>query len=93
MASTSCSGVTPTILGAPLCRLGPVSDAAALRQSPNQGEQLIGLKRLGHEPIDSDPLGLWNGRTATDAEGNRATFLDARPSFEAPGVRIYRVVH
>jgi len=43
------------------------------------------------DPGASDPLGLWNGRAATDAEGNHATFLDARPAFEAPGVRIYGV--
>jgi 4-amino-4-deoxy-L-arabinose transferase-like glycosyltransferase len=40
---------------------------------------------------DIDPLGLWNGGRARDADGRPATFLEDDPSFEAPGVRIYRV--
>lgn len=39
-----------------------------------------------------DPLGFWNGASATDAEGHHATFLPTTPVFEAPGVRIYKVV-
>ncbi len=39
-----------------------------------------------------DPLGFWNGAAAVDADGNRATFLPDAPAFEAPGVRIYRVI-
>lgn len=38
-----------------------------------------------------DPLGLWEGAEAVDAGGNPASFLEADPAFEAPGVRIYRV--
>ena len=39
-----------------------------------------------------DPLGFWNGAAAVDADGNHATFLPGAPAFEAPGVRIYRVL-
>ncbi|MDH4334668.1 MAG: hypothetical protein OEW24_05325, partial [Chloroflexota bacterium] len=39
-----------------------------------------------------DPLGLWDGAQATDADGNHPAFLDTRPAFEAPGVRVYAVV-
>ena len=39
-----------------------------------------------------DPLGLWGGARARDADGRPASFLDDQPSFEAPGVRIYRVI-
>ncbi len=39
-----------------------------------------------------DPLGFWNGAAAVDADGNHATFLPAAPAFEAPGVRVYRVI-
>ena len=38
-----------------------------------------------------DPLGLWDGAQATDADGNHPAFLDTRPAFEAPGVRVYAV--
>lgn len=41
---------------------------------------------------DIDPLGLWEGRAARDADGRPADFLEARPAFDAPGVRIYRVL-
>ena len=40
---------------------------------------------------NEDPLGLWEGAESVDPHGNRATFLDAEPAFEAPGVRIYQV--
>lgn len=40
----------------------------------------------------TDPLNLWPGATAVDAEGNRASFLAAQPSFEVPGaLRIFAV--
>ena len=39
-----------------------------------------------------DPLGLWDGASSTDSEGNHPSFLPDAPAFEAPGVRIYRVV-
>jgi 4-amino-4-deoxy-L-arabinose transferase-like glycosyltransferase len=39
-----------------------------------------------------DPLGFWDGAAATDADGNHPSFLSDQPVFEAPGVRIYRVV-
>jgi hypothetical protein len=39
-----------------------------------------------------DPLGLWDGSTAVDSEGEHPAFLPATPAFEAPGVRIYKVV-
>ena len=38
-----------------------------------------------------DPLGLWNGSDAVDADGNRPTFLVSGPAFEAEGVRVYEV--
>lgn len=41
---------------------------------------------------DSDPLGLWRGGAARDAEGNRATWLADEPAFVTPGLRIYEVV-
>ena len=40
-----------------------------------------------------DPLGLWDGATATDAAGGHPDFLPAQPAFAAPGVRVYRVLH
>jgi hypothetical protein len=40
-----------------------------------------------------DPLGLWDGASATDSEGNHPDFLPAAPDFDAPRVRIFRVVH
>ena len=43
------------------------------------------------DPSLLDPLGLWEGAAAVDAEGNAASFLESDPTFEAPGVRIYRV--
>ena len=39
-----------------------------------------------------DPLGLWDGARATDGDGNHPTFLDTRPAFDAPGVRVYAVL-
>jgi hypothetical protein len=44
------------------------------------------------DPALPDPLGLWDGGRAVDGEGNRATFLSADPAFEAPGVRIFKVL-
>ena len=41
----------------------------------------------------TDPLGLWDGGSATDASGNQADFLPSEPSYEADGVRVYEVVH
>lgn len=38
-----------------------------------------------------DPLGLWHGGAAIDAEGNRATWLADEPAFEVPGLRIFEV--
>jgi hypothetical protein len=38
-----------------------------------------------------DPLGLWDGAAGTDATGGHPDFLPAEPSFEAPGVRVFRV--
>jgi 4-amino-4-deoxy-L-arabinose transferase-like glycosyltransferase len=38
-----------------------------------------------------DPLGLWDGAAAIDSEGAHPSFLPTKPSFEAPGVRIYQV--
>jgi hypothetical protein len=39
-----------------------------------------------------DPLGLWDGATATDSTGSHPDFLPGQPDFTAPGVRVYRVV-
>jgi 4-amino-4-deoxy-L-arabinose transferase-like glycosyltransferase len=38
-----------------------------------------------------DPLGLWDGASATDSEGEHPAFLPSAPAFEAPGVRVFRV--
>ena len=40
-----------------------------------------------------DPLGLWDGALGTDALGGHPDFLPRDPAFEAPRVRVYRVVH
>ncbi|MDQ4034391.1 MAG: glycosyltransferase family 39 protein [Chloroflexota bacterium] len=40
----------------------------------------------------TDPLGFWEGGRARDANGSRAFFLADEPSFEADGVRIFRVL-
>lgn len=40
---------------------------------------------------DRDPLGLWEGASAVDSQGNHPAFLPAEPAFEAPGVRVYEV--
>ena len=53
------------------------------------GVDWVVVARREGEP---DPLGLWDGADAVDAEGNRATFLAASPAFEGPGVRVYEVV-
>ena len=39
-----------------------------------------------------DPLGLWDGASATDSLGTHPEFLPAEPAFEGPGVRVYEVV-
>lgn len=39
-----------------------------------------------------DPLGLWDGGTATDSRGDHPAFLPSEPTFEAPGVRVFEVV-
>ena len=38
-----------------------------------------------------DPLGLWQGSSAIDADGTQATFLSDEPAFEADGVRVFEV--
>jgi hypothetical protein len=38
-----------------------------------------------------DPLGLWDGASAVDIEGNRAAWLEEEPAFEFEDVRIYAV--
>ena len=38
-----------------------------------------------------DPLGLWGGAAARDADGNRAKFLPEEAAFERPGVKVFRV--
>lgn len=38
-----------------------------------------------------DPLGLWDGALAVDANGVSADFLEPQPAFESEGVRIYQV--
>jgi hypothetical protein len=44
------------------------------------------------EDAEVDPLGLWEGCDAVDADGNVATWLECEPVMEADGVRIYEVV-
>jgi hypothetical protein len=39
-----------------------------------------------------DPLGLWDGAAAIDAEGSSPRFLPAEPALDADGVRVYEVV-
>ena len=39
-----------------------------------------------------DPLGLWEGASATDASGNHPDFLQAAPDYESPRVRVFEVV-
>jgi 4-amino-4-deoxy-L-arabinose transferase-like glycosyltransferase len=43
------------------------------------------------EDAEVDPLGLWEGCDAVDADGNVATWLECEPVMEADGVRIYEV--
>ncbi len=46
------------------------------------------------EGAETDALNLWRGAEAVDAEGNRATWLEAEPAFELPGeLRIFQVRH
>jgi hypothetical protein len=40
---------------------------------------------------ERDPLGLWDGATATDASGAHPKFLPAEPAFQAPGVRVFEI--
>jgi 4-amino-4-deoxy-L-arabinose transferase-like glycosyltransferase len=40
-----------------------------------------------------DPLGLWDGASATDSAGNHPDFLRAAPDYETPRVRVFEVVH
>jgi len=40
-----------------------------------------------------DPLGLWDGAAAVDANGSHPGFLPLQPSYSAPGVRVYEVHH
>jgi hypothetical protein len=40
-----------------------------------------------------DPLGLWDGAAAVDSAGENPDFLPGAPAFEAPGVRVFGVVH
>ena len=39
----------------------------------------------------SDPLGLWDGATATDINGDHPAFITDGPAFEAEGVRVFAV--
>jgi hypothetical protein len=41
---------------------------------------------------DRDPLGLWDGAAAVDADGNHPDFLPYEPAFADEGVRVYEVV-
>lgn len=40
----------------------------------------------------TDPLGLWNGAEAVDAEGHAATFLSDVPAYDSEAVRVFAVV-
>ena len=40
-----------------------------------------------------DPLGLWDGASATDSAGNHPDFLRAAPDYESARVRVFEVVH
>jgi 4-amino-4-deoxy-L-arabinose transferase-like glycosyltransferase len=39
-----------------------------------------------------DPLGLWEGASATDSAGNHPDFLRAAPDYDSPRVRVFEVV-
>jgi hypothetical protein len=43
------------------------------------------------EGAEIDPLGLWEGGAAEDAEGNRAAWLEDDPAFEFKDVRVFAV--
>jgi len=45
---------------------------------------------LGSDEL-RDPLGLWDGASATDAAGASPGFLPDAPAFEAEGVRVFEV--
>ena len=61
-------------------------------------EQVVGAYRVRWVVVTlrpgeaRDPLRLWDGAAATDADGNHPGFLPARPAFTAPGVRVYEIV-
>jgi hypothetical protein len=38
-----------------------------------------------------DPLGLWEGATATDINGDHPAFITGDPAFEAEDVRVFEV--
>jgi 4-amino-4-deoxy-L-arabinose transferase-like glycosyltransferase len=40
-----------------------------------------------------DPLGLWDGASATDSAGNHPDFLRAAPDYDSPRVRVFEVLH
>ena len=62
------------------------------------GSSLLGLESRHAKVVtlqpgeQRDPLGLWDGAAATDADGNHPRFLPALPAYAAPGVRVYEVV-
>jgi hypothetical protein len=44
------------------------------------------------EGATTDPLGLWDGGNAVDAEGNHAEWIADEPAFEIPGgLRIFAI--
>ena len=73
-------GVAPPFDGFPV--IGQVVDAYRVRW-------VVVTLRPGEA---RDPLRLWDGAAATDADGHHPGFLPARPAFSAPGVRVYEVV-
>ncbi len=73
-------GVAPPFDGFPV--IGLVVDAYRVRW-------VVVTLRPGEQ---RDPLGLWDGAAATDADGNHPGFIAAQPAFSAPGVRVYEVV-
>jgi hypothetical protein len=77
---TGRAGVAPPFDGFPV--IGEVVDAYRIRW-------VVVTLRPGET---RDPLGLWNGAAAVDANGNRPDFLPQQPSYSAPGVRVYKVV-
>jgi hypothetical protein len=47
---------------------------------------------LRPEPGETDPLGLWEGASATDSQGEHPSFMPPEPAFEGDDVRVFRVV-